>query len=180
MRTLVLDASAGIKLLLKEPGREQVSALIRERSPKVTVPWLFWLEIVNSLTRRHRRDGRYVLEAVFTLEQSGLMTVHPGRADLLSVIDAVERHGLSSYDATYLALALASDADLVTADRRLASAAGERALLITGDPDATGDHRVQDPEATYSARDATWPQWPGAAAYLRDLRRRARSAEQRL
>jgi predicted nucleic acid-binding protein len=67
MRTLVLDASAGIKLLLKEPGREQVSALIRERSPKVTVPWLFWLEIVNSLTRRHRRDGRYVLEAVFTL-----------------------------------------------------------------------------------------------------------------
>ncbi len=54
MRTLVIDASAAIKLVLEEPGRERVSALISERSPKVTVPWLFWLEIVNGLARGHR------------------------------------------------------------------------------------------------------------------------------
>ncbi len=154
--------------------------MVSEHSPKVSVPWLFWLEIVNSLARRHRWSGHEVLEAVVTLEQSGLTTVPPGRADLLSVIDAVERHGLGSYDATYLALALASDAELVTADRRLAVAAGERGILIAADPDASGDHRVQGSAPEYEARDATWPQWPGAAAYLRDLRRRARSTEQRL
>jgi predicted nucleic acid-binding protein len=180
MRTLVIDASAAIKLVLEEPGRERVSALISERSPKVTVPWLFWVEIVNSLARRHRWGGHEVLEAVFSLEHSGLTTVPPGRADLLSVIDAVERHGLSSYDASYLALALASDADLVTADRRLAVAAGERGILIAGDADVSGDHRVQESAPAYEARDATWPQWPGAAAYLKQLRRRTRSADRQL
>ncbi|MBA3796253.1 MAG: hypothetical protein H0X20_03365 [Chloroflexi bacterium] len=80
----------------------------------------------------------------------------------------------------HLALALASDADLVTADRRLAVAAGDRAILITGDADVSGDHRVQGSAPAYEARDATWPQWPGAAAYLQDLRRRARLAGGRL
>jgi predicted nucleic acid-binding protein len=39
------------------------------------------------------------------------------------------RHGITTYDAHYLALAEAEDAVLVTADRRLAEAASRSILL---------------------------------------------------
>jgi hypothetical protein len=89
----------------------------------------------------------------------------------LAVIDAVEVHGLSAYDANYLVLVESEDADLLTADSFLARAAGSRAVLL-GAPRRLAelpepyraDTRVLPPE---------WPRWRGAAAYLEDLRREA-------
>jgi hypothetical protein len=82
---------------------------------------------------------------------------------LLLALDAMARHGLSAYDAAYLALAEAADADLLTADALLAAAAGSRALQV-------GAGRIGEPPVPYTA--GSWADWPGAASYLADLRAR--------
>ncbi len=82
---------------------------------------------------------------------------------LLLALDAVARHGLSAYDATYLALAEAADAELLTADAALATAAGARARLV-------GPGRIGESPGSYAA--GPWTDWPGAASYLADLRAR--------
>ena len=47
-------------------------------------------------------------------------------------LDLQARFDLSSYDAAYLALAETEDAQLLTLDRRLAVAAGPRAVRLPG------------------------------------------------
>ena len=81
----------------------------------------------------------------------------------MAVVDLMERHDLSAYGATYLTLALSLDADLATADRRLALAAGGRAIFI-------GSGEIAEEREAYRPGLATWPSWTDAGAYLADLR----------
>lgn len=80
---------------------------------------------------------------------------------MLLALDAMGRHGLSAYDAAYLALAESEDGELLTFDRRLAAAAGSRAMTP-----APG-HAIEEAPETYGP---LWATWPGAASYLRQLR----------
>jgi predicted nucleic acid-binding protein len=167
---LVIDASAGIALVREEPFAAEVSRLLHERRAKrhrLLVPWLFWIEVVNVLGRRYRADPALQVQSIAELDAAGLETIELDRPMLLLTLDAVARLGLTAYDAVYLALAETSDAELLTADGILAAAAGERALLV-------GDGRtIREQAATYRVRDVpTWAAWPGAAAYLRELRAR--------
>ncbi len=168
MRPLVVDASAALAYVLGEVGAQRAEELIAERDV-ILVPWLFWSEVINSLARRHRWPGSQVLSVVYDLEQLGLDTQSPARPFMLAVIDAVEAHGISAYDAEYLVLAEAAEADLLTGDRHLASAAGSRAIHI--DP----GHRLSENTAVYAPHSPStppdWPRWPGAVRYLEELRR---------
>jgi hypothetical protein len=86
---------------------------------------------------------------------------------LLLAIDAIVRHGLTAYDAAYLALADAASARLLTADATLATAAGPRGILVDE------DRGVRERPPSYKPAGApAWAAWPGAAAYLRELRTR--------
>jgi predicted nucleic acid-binding protein len=168
--TIVLDASVGVPLIRDEPTSQRVSQRmheLREAGNQFAVPSLFWLEIVNGLGRRYRGSPQAVLEAVVELEAAGLETVELDRPMLLLAIDAVVRHRLTAYDAAYLALADAADARLLTADAALAAAAGPRGLLVGR------NRRVRETPAKHRADEmTTWAEWPGAAAYLRELRAR--------
>ncbi len=86
---------------------------------------------MNVLGRRYRAEPPELLEALVELEAVGLETVELDRPMLLLALDAVVRHGLTAYDAAYLAVADAADARLRTGDTELATAAGRRALPIT-------------------------------------------------
>jgi predicted nucleic acid-binding protein len=167
MRPLVVDASAALAYLLDEVGADVAERTIGERRD-ILVPWLFWSEVINSLVHRHRWPGSQVLSAIYDLEQLGLRTEPPSRPGMLAVIDAVEAHGLSAYDAEYLVLAEAADADLLTGDVRLATAAGARAILL--EP----ARRLAEEAARYHVRrepgEPDWPRWPGAVRYLEELR----------
>ena len=176
-RALVIDASVAIALIRDEPvAAEARRILTAGRSPApapMVVPFLFWQEVVNALAHRHRVSGEIIVEALYELESLGIETRDVTRAELLLIVDAVERHGLTAYDATYLALAVSADASLVTTDRSLAEAAGERAVLL-GTPSRVSERqaRYEAASRTASAR-SSWAAWPGAAAYLRELRERA-------
>ena len=165
MNPIVLDASAGLALVRQEDRSAEVSALVADRvGAGIVVPPIFWLEVVNVLARRHGYSGASVMEAVHTLEAIGIQTLETDRPALLSIIDLVERHQLTAYDAAYLALADSQDAELATADRRMALAAGDRGLLIGP------DQGIAEERAAYCPRQPTWYSWPDAGAYLAELR----------
>jgi predicted nucleic acid-binding protein len=165
--SLVLDASAALKVVLEEAGEAVVRQQLRERTlagERILVPPLFWLEIVNTLAIRHRYPPDAIVEAVYELEQVGIVTAEVGRPAVLAVIDAVGRTGLTAYDAAYLVLAESADATLLTADARLAAAAGDRAILVA----PTGG--IAETPQTYAVSAGSWTDWKGAAAYLSELR----------
>lgn len=165
---LVVDASAMITLLRGEPGADAVREILTERRQdggSLSVPSGFWLEVVNSLVRRHRMSSAEVMEAFVEMDAFGLSTVELDRPLVLVALDLAERFGLTSYDASYLAVAIALRADLLTLDDELARAAGVRAAAI-------GRSRLHETPAVYE-HDVTWPSYKGASAYLSSLRAQA-------
>ena len=170
-RPVVIDASVAIAIARSEPERPFATAAIARwtnEGVRTVVPSHFWLEVVNALVRRHRWDGAAVFEAIREIDSLEFETVELDRATLLSAVDLSERHGLSAYDAMYLALADALDGSLLTLDRRLEAAAGPRAASL-------GRHRLAETPATYEHA-VTWPNYRGASAYLAQLRAEARDA----
>ena len=165
---LVIDASVAIGLVRKEDTSEQGSAIVRRHQRaggRLLAPSVLWLEVLNSLGRRHRLPAAAILEDLAELDALGLETIELDRPMLLLVLDAVARHGLTAYDAAYLVLAETMDAQLLTADAILARAAGERAILLGG---AGVEREISEAPAAYRLPD--WTSWPGSAAYLRQLR----------
>lgn len=108
-------------------------------------------------------SGKDVLANVHRLDTFDLQTFDGGQAMLLAVIDTIERHRLTAYDASYLVLAGLLDADLATFDRSLAAAAGARAISLDD------GHRLHETPAVYE-HDVTWPRYKEASAYLAKLR----------
>lgn len=163
---IVVDASVVLAISLQEPAFKRAESILREHSGAggaLLAPAILWLELVNVLVRRYRQPPALVLESIVDLETLGLESVDLDRPQLLLTIDAVARHGLSAYDAAYLALTESADAQLVTADRRLAAAAGARAVRLDG------GREIRETDQPYTG---SWATWPGAAAYLKELRAR--------
>jgi predicted nucleic acid-binding protein len=166
---LIVDASIGIAMVRGEPEAPRIlDSLMSHRRLRrhLLAPSIFWLEVVNVVRLRYRGSGQEMTEAVLWLERIGIGSVEASRSLLLMTIDVMERHRLTSYDATYLALATALDGQLMTGDRALADAAGDRAILV-----GAGD-RLSETRAAYGSDQDALPGWPGAATSLRLLRPR--------
>jgi predicted nucleic acid-binding protein len=116
---IVLDASAALDFLLRD---ETNFAWVEERllaGGQLAAPHLIDTEVAHVL-RKHALGGRLddgrAGEALVDLDELPLER-YPARP-LLARIWTL-RHNLSAYDATYVALAEALDAPLITTDRRL-------------------------------------------------------------
>jgi predicted nucleic acid-binding protein len=164
--SLVVDASAMIAILRSEPERDAVVEILRvdtQAGTNLLAPAGFWIEIVNSLVRRHRWSSAQVLQGLQAVDRFGIRGVDVDRPILLLTLDLAERFGLTSYDASYLAVAISQRAKLLTLDADLASAAGERAVALGGSP------RLHETPAAYE-HDVAWPGFKGASTYLAQLR----------
>jgi predicted nucleic acid-binding protein len=169
---IVLDASVAISIVRDEPSAPGIRRALDEWTVdgrQLLVPSLFWLEVVNPLVRRHSWAGLEVLHAIHQLDAMDLTTVEADRTQVLLTLDLAERHGLTSFDAAYLALAQMSKADLATLDIDLARAAGGRAIELDR------RQRLSETPAVYE-HDVTWPDYERASAYLAKLRVEAREA----
>jgi predicted nucleic acid-binding protein len=165
---VIIDTSVAIAIIRREPeGRDAVNAISRwiHDGDRLIVPSHFWLEVTNSLARRHRLTGAQVLEAVHLLYTFQLTTVDVDRPLVVLTIDLAKRHALSTYDAEFLALAISIDASLATFDRALGLAAGSRAIY-------PGQTRLSEVPTPYEHA-VTWPSYRGASAYLAKLRAEA-------
>lgn len=162
---VVLDASAAIAMVRREPAGPAVLEILRASASeglKLLVPDAFWLEFVNVLARRYRLRPNEVLEAVRDMDEFGLDRVQIDRPLLLVAIDLQARFGLSAYDAAYLALAETEDARLLTLDRELAIAAGPRAVHLPG----LSQKRISEERAPYGES----VDWARFGPYLARLR----------
>jgi predicted nucleic acid-binding protein len=168
-RRVVIDSSVALAVLLDEPETPAVERALgswTREGRSLLVPSEFWLEVLNRLGREPGSSGQLMVAAIHRLDSLGLETVELGRPLLLHVIDRIERHQLTAYNATYLALAESLDADLATFDRQLGVAAGARAITFDD------GHGLHGTPAAYE-HDVTWPSYKGASAYLAKLRAEA-------
>ncbi|CCF01156.1 type II toxin-antitoxin system VapC family toxin [Sinorhizobium fredii] len=132
--SFVLDASIAASWFLPDEESETAETLIASLgvAPGL-VPSLFWFEIRNLFVMAERRGRVNPGSALaMTLSLRGLPLQDGGFGNDVSVVDLALRHGLSGYDASYVALAKSSELPLATADRRMAAAARGEGLKIVG------------------------------------------------
>ena len=133
---IVLDASAALDLLLRDEGTFEWLERRLVGEGLVAAPHLLDTEVAHVL-RKHVFGGRLeearAAEALTDLDELPLDR-HAAQPLLGRIWEL--RHNLSGYDATYVALAEALDAPLVTTERRLldlpASASGATIESIHG------------------------------------------------
>lgn len=132
MTRFVIDASLAVKwlpLFASESLVIEAKRFLERRSVgevEMLVPDLFWAEVASVLCKAVRRricEPGEASEALSTLQEQDLTTI----SSLPLVTQALSiaiRHGRSIYDSLYVALAVASNSELVTADEKLANALG--------------------------------------------------------
>ena len=126
---IVLDASALLELLLVTASGRQLAERIRPAGISLHAPHLVDVEVAQAVRK-------YVLAGAISGERGRLALQHLAELDLeryshtpfLQRIWAL-RENLTAYDATYVALAEALHATLLTSDQRIASAPGIQAAV---------------------------------------------------
>ena len=134
MKTFVVDASVAAKWTspeIVEPLADRADRFLRayvEGTVQVVVPDVFWIEIGNFLWKAAKRGEITVALAGRGLEamlNRDFPTV-PSRAVLPEALKIAVDFGRTVYDSTYVALAVATGNELLTADERMVNALGSR------------------------------------------------------
>jgi predicted nucleic acid-binding protein len=127
---VVCDASAFVALLL-DAGPEGRWATHELGDADLAAPSLIAYETAN-IIRRHERAGRISSDQAAQAHTDLLdLPIEHWPYELLATRAWQLRHNLSSYDASYVALAELTSTTLVTLDRRLASAPDLRCPVHT-------------------------------------------------
>lgn len=124
----VVDASLLVALVFGEPSAAEVEAMLQARA--LFSPSLLPFEVANAGMNKCRRQilaASVVRERLAAFDFASLRLCE---VDAAAVFSVAHRFGLSAYDASYLWLAGALRAPLLTFDARLAGAA--RDYLDTG------------------------------------------------
>jgi len=123
----VIDASVGVKLFLPEESadraQEFIAGALADQSRSLHVPDLFFVECANVLLKAVKRLGYPMGHAkanLRSLRMMGLLTT-PTEQLAERAFEISCKHGISAYDACYVALSESLGAPLVTADERLAA-----------------------------------------------------------
>lgn len=126
---IVVDASVVVQVLVGDHAGAALTARLVGSNDAAAAPHLLDVEVA-SVFRRLVREGAVTAErAAEALDDLAAMQVaRHAHHDLLPRIWSL-RDSLTAYDAAYVALAEALDADLWTRDARLARARGPRCRI---------------------------------------------------
>lgn len=126
---IVVDASAVLEVLLQTPAAASIAARIFDPAESLHAPHLIDVEITQVL-RRYALSGSVSVERCQeALEDFSDLALTRYAHDFLLPRVWTLRSNLTAYDATYVALAEALDAPLLTRDQRLAAAPGNTAQI---------------------------------------------------
>ena len=133
MSTFVLDASLTMSWLLGDARpadrtyAETVLDALRDPGCAARVPTTWALEVSNVLARAEAKGFVEEAQSEAFLEMLACVAIQPDDATfaraLTDALHLARRYGLSSYDASYLELALRAGLPLATLDADLANAA---------------------------------------------------------
>ena len=103
---------------------EELLASYRRNEIRFVVPDLFWVEIANALWKAVRRGKISTENANAAMSLVGDLDIPtiPSFGLLPQALALAVRHDRTVYDSLYVALAVQSDSEMVTADERLANA----------------------------------------------------------
>lgn len=121
MAAKVVDASALAAVLFGEPRADEIALRLRGHSLFATAILPF--EIANTCLKKIRQlpaERESLLSAIAKYDDMAIDILDIDRADMLARGEAL---GLTSYDASYLCLAMRLGAELVTLDKKLDAAA---------------------------------------------------------
>jgi predicted nucleic acid-binding protein len=134
---LIIDASTTLAWCFESEATMGTQQLwVRANVEGILVPCIWPLEIANALLiseRRRRIDADTSDQFAFILDRVRLTIDQPEPVHIWSEVMRVARDtGLTTYDASYLELAMRTGHELATRDARLFSAAAARGVrLIT-------------------------------------------------
>jgi predicted nucleic acid-binding protein len=117
----VIDASVALKWVLDEPGKAAADALLDE---ELIAPALWLIEAANALWRRSVRgeiSGQEALRRLEELRNAPVASIAV-EDDLIAAAELANTLGHPVYDCLYLAMAVRTGAQVVTADRRFVAA----------------------------------------------------------
>jgi len=126
---IVVDASAVLELILGSDGARAVAARFSRTPESLHAPHLLDLEVTQVLRRFVARSEISADRAWHGLAafRDTPITRHAHEPFLDRIWDL--RHAMTAYDASYVALAEALNAPLVTCDARLAGSRGHAAEI---------------------------------------------------
>jgi predicted nucleic acid-binding protein len=132
--SLVIDASIAAAWFLPDEQQEAADRLLSDvRSTVGLVPTLFWFETRNLFLMAERRGRLRQGEALLLMTQlRGLPLEDMGSGGDGLVLELANRHMLSAYDASYVALAKTKALPLATGDRKMAGAARGEGIVVIG------------------------------------------------
>jgi len=126
---IVIDASPLVDLLLRAPGARDIQAKIFAPGQTLHAPHLLDIEVAQ-FVRRHAANGHISRDrGRSALADLADLPLRRYPHDLFLQRIWGLRNNLTAYDATYVALAEALGAALLTRDKRLAAAAGHHARI---------------------------------------------------
>ena len=140
MTEFVLDCSVAIAWVFDDQASDATDALLRELQDggHAVVPPLWHLEFGNVLVQAARRGKLTVAETSQRLAffaDLPIATDTAMDADLRSgIVQLARRTSLTTYDASYLKLALRRGLALATRDEALRRAAGKEAVAVLPSP----------------------------------------------
>ncbi len=116
---LVVDSGVTAKWYVQEEHTSEAELLV-DRSFELHAPDLFLPEFANILWKKFRNNELSETTAFLAIEsiRNRGIIFHPGDALLRPSLAGSIETGHSTYDWTYLALAISLDSRLVTADRK--------------------------------------------------------------
>ena len=123
MSLYVVDANVVAKWFVPESLSEEAVRLLDERH-ELASPDLLWPELGNVLWKKARAGQLTAQETARILRALDQfpVTVFPSRLVLEGAVEIALGTGRSVYDSVYVALAVALECQLVTADERLVNA----------------------------------------------------------
>jgi predicted nucleic acid-binding protein len=126
---IVIDASALLEILLQTERAGQLMSRALEPSERMHAPQLLDLEVAQVLRRLVQRKELTVVRAEQALDDLAHLLID--RHDHRLLINRIWqlRDSLTAYDGSYVALAEALEAPLLTCDGKLAGARGHRATI---------------------------------------------------
>lgn len=140
--SLVLDASATLAWILERSDPAERSGadllLIRLKTDDAMVPAVWPLEVANGLLTAERRSLVEVAKSTLFLAKVSALRIEidprPIRETQVAILHVARAFGLTSYDASYLELAIGTGREIATFDRHLAAAARAAGVKVFGDP----------------------------------------------
>lgn len=125
---IVVDASAVLEVLLDSSSAPEIARRLFTMGETIHVPHVIDLEVLQAL-RRYARNEMSGSRAERSLQIYGDIPMKRYSHKVLAPRIWELRHNFTAYDASYLALAEALDAPLLTCDHAFASP-GHRAKIL--------------------------------------------------